>query len=367
MPQSGQFVNRPDVPPTYHGAFDYAELERLGLEPNQVLDFSVNSNPYGPSPTVRAVLAETPLERYPDREALALRRALGERLRLPSDRLVVGNGVAELLWLIAFAFLHPGQRVLIIGPTFGEYRRVSALMGAQIEQWTAKPETFAVHPAEVLERLRRTKPHLVFVCNPNNPTGLALRPEVVGAWAGAQPTTLFVVDEAYLNFVSRLASTLSLRGDNILVARSMTKDYALAGLRLGYLASHNPKLIEAVTRVRPAWNVSGPAQAAGLAALRDQDHLCQSLAALARAKSELVAGLTELGLPALPSATHYFLVCIGDASGFRLDLLRQGVLVRDCASFGLPNYVRIATRRPVENERLLAAIRRTPFITTGCR
>lgn len=345
------------ISPVAHGAPDYAELERLGLDPEGVLDFSVNSNPYGPSPAVREAVARVPLDCYPDREALALRRALAERLDVLPARIVVGNGTAELIWLVAFAFLQPMDRVLVAGPTFGEYCRAASLMGAQVQTWIARPEQeFATDPEEVEQRIRETRPRMVFVCNPNNPTGTIVPPEAMAAWAYAYPGTLFVIDEAYLAFAPGLKSALSLGADNILVLRSMTKDYALAGLRLGYAVGHGP-IIAALSRVRPAWNVNALAQAAGLAALGDEAHRRQSLQALAQAREELVTGMAELGLPPLPSATHFFLVRVEDGAAFRRTLLRQGILVRDCASFGLPAYVRIATRRPEENARLLEAIR----------
>jgi L-threonine-O-3-phosphate decarboxylase len=345
------------ISPVYHGALDYAELERLGLDPEGVLDFSVNSNPYGPSPAVREAVARVPLDRYPDRESRALRRALAERLDVAPARIMVGNGTAELIWLVAFAFLQPRDRVLVVGPTFGEYRRTAALMGAQVQMWIARPEQeFVADPEKVEQCLWETKPRMVFVCNPNNPTGTIMPPEVMAAWAYAHPGTLFVIDEAYLAFAPGLQSVLNAGADNILVLRSMTKDYALAGLRLGYAMSHVP-IIAALSRVRPAWNVNALAQAAGLAALGDEAYRQHSLQALAQSKEKLVAGLAELGLPPLPSATHFFLVHVGDGETFRQALLRQGILVRDCASFGLPAYVRIATRRPEENARLLEAIR----------
>jgi L-threonine-O-3-phosphate decarboxylase len=345
------------ISPVHHGALDYAELERLGLDPEGVLDFSVNSNAYGPSPAVREAVARVPLDRYPDREALALRRALAERLDMAPVRLVVGNGTAELIWLVAFAFLQPKDRVLVSGPTFGEYRRAASLMGAQVQMWIAGPEQeFVADPEEVEQRIREMRPRMVFVCNPNNPTGTVLPPEVMAAWAYTHPGALFVIDEAYLAFAPGLQSVLNAGADNILVLRSMTKDYALAGLRLGYAVGHVP-IIAALSRIRPAWNVNALAQAAGLAALGDEAHRQQSLQALARAKEELVAGLAELGLPPLPSTTHFFLVPVGNGATFRRALLRQGILVRDCVSFGLPAYVRIASRRPEENARLLEAIR----------
>jgi histidinol-phosphate aminotransferase len=350
---------RPEVAATssvYHGALDYAELEQLGLNPDEVLDFSVNSNPYGPSSAVRPLLTQVPVERYPDREALTLRRALADRMGVSPAQILVGNGTAELLWLVAVAFIRPGDQSLIIGPTFGEYRRVALLMGAKVETWTATRERgFAVEPEGIALRLHELEPRLVFVCNPNNPTGTVLSPEVIPAWAAAHPQTLFVVDEAYLAFAPGLRSALTASEDNILVLRSMTKDYALAGLRLGYAVGH-PSVIDALGHTRPAWNVNALAQAAGVAALGDQAHLRMSLDALIRAKAELVTALSDEGLAPLPSAVHFFLVQVGDGCAFRQALLSEGILVRDCASFGLPAYVRIATRRPEENARLVAAV-----------
>jgi len=344
------------VPPATHGALDYAELQSLKLDPGQVLDFSVNGNAFGASPRVGRALAGLPLERYPDREALALRSALSQRLGLSPEEVVVGNGAAELLWLVAMAFLQPGDRAVVIGPTFGEYARVAALMGAAVHTWTARPASgFQVVPDEVAALLRRVQPRLVFVCNPNNPTGVLLPAEALAGWAAQHPQALFVVDEAYAFFAPGLRSALALRAANVLVVRSMTKDYALAGLRLGYAAGARP-VITAISQVRPAWNVNAFAQAAGLAALADEAHQQACLSALLAAKAALVADLEKAGLAPLPSAVHFFLVPVGDAAAFRRALLRQGILVRDCTSFGLPAYVRIATRRPEENARLLAAV-----------
>lgn len=351
---------RPEVLATatdQHGSLDYVELEAMGVDPEQVLDFSVNSNPYGPSCQVRDALAGVPLDRYPDRESLALRRALSDRLGVPPVQIVVGNGVAELLWLTVMAFVGPEDRVLIIGPTFGEYRRASRLMGARVETWIASREQgFRVDPEAVQRTLCRLEPRLAFLCNPNNPTGTTLGPQVVADWAVAYPQTLFVVDEAYLAFAPGLSSALTLGAPNILVLRSMTKNHALAGLRLGYAAGPR-RLVETLARVRPPWNVNALAQAAGVAALKDRQHLRRTLDALRQARDHLVAGLRHCGLDPLPSAVHFFLVEVGDGAVFRRRLLLKGILVRDCASFGLPAYVRIATRRPAENARLLAVIR----------
>ncbi len=246
--------------------------------------------------------------------------------------------------------------MLIIGPTFGEYHRVSALMGADIRHWAASPPTFTPDPHAIAVSLRELQPEVIFICNPNNPTGQTIDPGQIAAWADQLPDSLFVVDESYLTFTPALASCLTLRANNLLVIRSMTKDYALAGLRLGYAASHNQSLIGALAAVRPAWNVSGLAQAAGLAAFLDDGYMQTCLHRLDQAKAELLAGLTGLGFQPVPSATHYFLLPVGLAADFRGKLLTHGLMVRDCASFGLPEYVRLATRTAAQNRQLLAAL-----------
>lgn len=345
------------TPPDAHGAPDYAELEALGLTPGQVLDFSVNSNPFGPSPAVRVALRDVPLDRYPDREALALRRAISAHLGLPVEQVAVGNGAAELLWLIALAYLRPGDPVLILTPTFGEYARAVSLMGGRVRTVAADAaDDFALDLGRVAAELDEWTPRLAFICNPNNPTGRLLPLSVLEAFATRHPATLFVVDEAYIAFAAGARSALGLELPNVLVLRSMTKDYGLAGLRLGYAAGPRA-VIDALRGVTIPWSVNALAQAAGVAALADGEHLSDSLRRVGQAHAELVEGLRGLDLCVVPSDTHYGLVEVGDGAAFRRALLAHRIQVRDCASFGLPAYVRIATRRPEENAQLLAAIR----------
>jgi L-threonine-O-3-phosphate decarboxylase len=351
---------RPEVagtPLDAHGALDYSELKRLGINPDEVIDFSVNSNPYGPSPHVRQVLEQVALDRYPDRDCLALRGALSERYRVPAAQIVCGNGTAELLWLVAFAFIRPGDRALILGPTFGEYARSAALAGAQVAEIRASAERdYVTDTAAVENSLRHGSARLVFICNPNNPTGTLIPSEIIANWARQRPATLFVVDEAYIQFCPDVESTVAANIPNLLAVRSMTKDYALAGLRLGY-AVGSREVIEALARVRPPWNVNAMALVAGLAALRDDEHLQTTLDRLLANREELIRGLKAVGLRPVPSGLHYFVVNVGDAADFRTRLLQHRVQVRDCASFGLPSHIRIAARRPEENARLLQAIR----------
>jgi histidinol-phosphate aminotransferase len=179
--------------------------------------------------------------------------------------------------------------------------------------------------------------------------------DTIAAWAAAAPRTLFIVDEAYLTFAGNAASVLTVQTDNMLVLRSMTKAYALAGMRLGYAVGH-PDILSALHKVCPPWSVNALAQAAGIAALNDTVHLTQSLRQLAQAKRDLLNHLQAAGHRPLPSATHFFLLRVGEAATCRQALLQRGLLVRDCTSFGLPAYIRIATRRPEDNARLLHAL-----------
>jgi len=346
------------IPAATHGALDYGELRDHQVTPAALIDFSENSNPFGPSPAVREALATVDPARYPDRDCLALRHLLAEQIGATEGEIVVGNGAAELLWLIAFAFLRSGDRVLILGPTFGEYARMAGLMGASITHWQAEQASqFAIDADVVAQQIAACAPKLIFLCNPNNPTGTLIDPEQIAQWARAMPQSLFVVDEAYLAFVAGLPSLYDWRLPNLLVVRSLTKEYALAGLRLGYVVGPS-SLVAGLTQARVPWSVNVAAQAAGVAALHDQRHLQESLAALQLAKNELVAGLQALGWQPFASHTHYFLLDVGNGAAFRQQLFNHGLLVRDCASFGLPTCVRIATRRPAENQSLLTYLQK---------
>ncbi len=364
-----------NTPPAHHGAFDYDELAQLGFSPDEVIDFSVNSNPYGPPPGVREAIAAVPLDRYPDRECIALRGKLAERHSVAMENIVVGNGTAELLMLVAMAFIRPGDKVLMVEPAFSEYARIASLTGANIQAYTTYPDQDFEIKFDALDRItHQTKPRVLIFSNPNNPSGMAYPSHSLMKIAQNCPDTLVISDEAYLPFIKShgLICELhyfitSLKSDvrrvmigdetvsNIISLRSMTKDYALAGLRLGY-AIGNPDVIEAVRRMCPAWNVNGLAQAAGIAALGQEDWLRHKVVQLSEHKTELIKGLCELGLNPLPSSVHYFLVNVGNGAAFRSKLLQHKIMVRDCASFGLSEYVRIATRTPEDNAKLLAAV-----------
>ncbi len=344
------------VPLVAHGGPDYGELRRLGWGLDDVLDFSANSNPFGAPPGVDTACRAVELGSYPDRECLRLRDAIASHHGCKPAQVVPGNGSAELIALLAWAFLRPGDRALVVGPTFGEYERACALSGAQVETFTASSATgFAPDVDELIARVASIRPALTFLCNPNNPTGHYLTMEEVSRVLDAHRSGILVLDEAYVPFAENAwSSTPLLATRRLAVLRSLTKDCALAGLRLGYLLA-DPSIASAVRGVQAPWSVNTYAQAAGPAALAQASFVRSTLARTRRAAQELRAALTAIGLDVRPSSTHFFLVRTGDGAATRAGLLERRILVRDCASFGLPEYVRVATRRPADNDRLVEA------------
>jgi histidinol-phosphate aminotransferase len=338
-----------------HGGLNYAELEGMDITPGEVLDFSVSSNPFGPPPGIGEAFSPSAIDRYPDREATELRRHLAGKLGITPQNIIAGNGSVELLRLAALAYFGSGDRVLIIEPTFGEYEVACRIAGSQpLKQWTGA-DGFKVR--EIVDLITQERPKGVFLCNPNNPTGQYLPRWDFQQILAACEDTLLVLDEAYIAFVDRAWSSLEMiQGGNLIILRSMTKDYALAGLRLGYAISH-PGVIEALRKVCPPWNVNAVAQRAGVLALEQEDYLEQCKIKLQQSKDFLMRGLTDLGLPPLSSEANFFLVEVGDAGKLRQQLLKRGILIRDCTSFGLPDYIRVAPRTMPEGQKLIAAIK----------
>jgi len=320
------------------------------------IDFSSNVNPYGPSPRVWDALRDVPIGRHPDPRATPLRHTLAERHGVDARQLIVGNGSIELIYHLAVAYLRENDRVLIVAPTFGEYAASAAMMGARIVEYRARPENdFAIDVDALVAQARAARPRLLFICNPNNPTGTYLTRGDIEKIVRACDSTLVVLDEAFVRFVADASDARALRCDNLLILRSLTKDYALTGLRVGY-ALASAAIIESLEKVQPPWSVNAFAQAATLAALDDEQHLRDSLAALARAKIALVSDLTRLGLRVVPSTTHFFLVQVEAAAELARQLRARKIVVRDGTSWGLPNFVRIATRTPEENAQLAQAL-----------
>ncbi|MCY3504652.1 MAG: histidinol-phosphate transaminase [Chloroflexi bacterium] len=343
---------------TVHGGLDEAELRDYGLLPQDVLDFSANINPLGPSPLVRQAAAAADLSSYPDRDSLAIREALAERLGVAIDHLLVGNGSTELIHLLARSRLRTGDCCLIFAPTFGEYEAAAAASGAEVHHLAAtEAHGFRWPIEEAVGTIRELQPALVFLCNPNNPTGLYLSRDAVEQLAAVSEHGLLLLDDAYASLADSPWDATPLLGNgNVAILRSMTKDHALAGVRLGYLVAQ-PEVIGGARALQHAWSVNAVAQAAGLAALRDDDHVAAARAVIREAKAYLCAELGALGLAVSPSATNFLLVKVGDGAGVRRALLRRGLAVRHCASFGLPEHIRLAVRVREDCARLVGALR----------
>ena len=340
-----------------HGGLDQAELQAAGLDPEEVLDFSVCSNPFKPPPGVRESFDTIAIDRYPDSEATEFRQCLSAKLGVTADNILAGSGAVEIIRLIALTYFGQGDPVLIVEPTFGEYRVACQIVGAcVINQWGKEAEGFAPRIEETVSLIRRHHPKGVFICNPNNPTGQYLSRGEVELILDACRDGLVILDEAYVTFTEESWSSMDLiYQGNAVIVRSMTKDYALAGLRLGYAVS-NEEVIKALRRVRPPWNVNAVAQKAGVIVLDNADYIEWCKREMRQVKQFLMGELCRIGFTVVPSKANFFLVKVTDAKGFHTALLKRGILVRDCTSFGLPGYVRIGPRTMPECQRLIDTI-----------
>jgi len=341
-----------------HGGPDYAELGAMGFSPDDILDFSVSSNPFSYPPSVKGALDDIAIDRYPDSESAEIKSLLAEQLGVSSKNIIVGSGSTEIIRLIALTYLGRGDSALILKPTFGEYEVACRIIGAEvIEQWGGEAASFAFDIDQTCALIDERRPKSVFICNPNNPTGGHLSRRDIKCVLEASPDGLVVLDEAYSAFTEgSWQSTALIPRGNIISVRSMTKDYALAGLRLGYALAHED-IINSLRRACPPWNVNAAAQKAGVLALKDGAYLKECEGKIREAKRFLVDGLRGIGFTVLPSTTNFFLVKVGSGKEFRSRLLKRGILVRDCASFGLPQYARIAVLTLSQCRRLIEALK----------
>ena len=358
-----------------HGGVKPSQLRALGLRPEDVLDFSASVSPIGPPDGVWDAIRQVDLGAYPDPACLELRESLSQTLTpfqgklVPVERILVGNGSTEIIHLLARVYLSDlgsdrEPSVFQLTPTYGEYTGACRQAGAVVSSFEATSNpSFCWDIVKAAQRIIQERPRLVFVCNPNNPTGVYLGLEEIEplAEAVADCGALLVIDEAYLSFVSGPWDSMGLPApDNVVLLRSMTKDYALTGLRLGYaIASEN--VIANLQAFQPDWSVNGLAQAAGLAALADTEYLPRARQAVDQAKSLLSDRLDRLSLTVHPSAANFLLVNVGDASVWHDKLMRLGLFVRDCTSFGLPEHIRIGIRSMADCQRLIEAMETVSF------
>jgi threonine-phosphate decarboxylase len=348
-----------------HGGNIYEMAQRYKLRTESIIDFSSNINPLGPSPRVlRALRSHLRwISRYPEVHAHGLVRDLARFHDLPEEAIVVGNGSTALIYRLPAALLP--KNVLVLHPTFSEYERAFGLGGCRIDL-VMRDAADAFRPPwrRLFEGLRRGY-SVVMLCNPNNPTGDVMPPAELTEFVeeAARLGTVVVVDEAFMDFHEDASLKHEvLRRGNLIVLRSMTKCFALAGLRLGFLAA-SPPLAKRVREADEPWAVSALAQIAGRESLKDRNYLRRTLALIAAERQYLLDGLSGIsGLTVYPSVANFLLLKITrpgwDAPRLQQGLIRHGILIRDCSSFpGLGGgYMRLAVRGRNDNSRLLRAL-----------
>lgn len=332
------------------------EVEReLGIA--GAIKLASNENPLGPSPLALRALRDalTESHRYPDGGGYYLKQALARRLELTPDHLILGNGCNELLELMARCFLLPGDEVVIADPAFIIYGMLAHLQGCTTVRVPLKAWT---HDLEAMAKAVTPKTKMVFIGNPNNPTGTAVEPTELTAFMDAIPDDVIaVIDEAYIEYVPTEMVPDSLRfvreGRPVIVLRTFSKIYGLAGVRVGY-GMAPPPMVELLERVRAPFNVNALAQCAALAALGDEAHLSNSRSVNEQGKAYLLEELHRLGLECPPSVANFLLVDLQqDGQAVADALLRIGVIVRPLGGATLKTHIRVTIGTPPENKRFI--------------
>jgi len=357
--------------PCIHGGEVLDAAGESGLKREEILDFSSSVNPLGPSKkaleAAKAAFNEIPA--YPDSNSSELRRAIGSRFSdIGGENVVVGNGSTELMYLFAEVFLKDGEKALIPVPTFGEYESAVRKTGETVKLLRLD-SNFNIDPDVFKSELASAK--IVFLCNPNNPTSMLIPNETLTGIieAALNRDVLVFLDEDFLEFVEN-ESTLSLiskikRYPNLFILRSFTKIFGLTGLRVGYGIA-NEEIINALSCAKIPWNVNCLAQAAAVAALKDEGHLAVTRDLIKKEKAWILAEFERFSsFKVYPADANFFFVDVRQSgltsTQLAKGLLHQGILIRDCASFrGLDQYyIRVAVKTHSENARLIEALKRT--------
>jgi histidinol-phosphate/aromatic aminotransferase/cobyric acid decarboxylase-like protein len=331
-----------------HGGVQPEELEALGLDPVDVLDLSANLNPLGAHSHVLLAARDADVRHYPSPDASPLRDAIARASGVDSAQVLVTPGATAALYLATRVLLAPGDRCAIWPPTFGEYTAAIEAAGGEPVEYRAGPPTFAM-------TLEVAPARAGIVCNPNNPTGVYFErgdvEDLVQRLEGA-----LIIDVAYDAFVEGAwdADGLVRAGLPVVVVHSMTKLHATPGLRVGY-AVGPAEVIQRMGALQPSWPVGSAELAAGEAMLAVDGPQRSALPGVTRVRTKLTGALKQASLEVVAGRANFILVRVGDAAGFRTRLLRRGFAVRDCTSFGLPEWVRIATPVEVAADRLVPA------------
>lgn len=338
------------------------ELERqYGVK--NAIKLASNENPWGPSPrAIAAITAALPtLHRYPDGSSYALTQALARHLHCAPEMLVLGNGSDEMLGLLVSACMEPGDEAISSFPSFLMYQKCVQVQGCRN---IVLPLKDMRHDLEAIARAATSRTRLVFLDNPNNPTGSLFPEAALLELCRALPdTALVVLDEAYRDFADPALQLDSVRlageqrqGAQIVALRTFSKAYGLAGLRLGY-GLMRPELAAMLHRVRHPFNVNSLAQVGVVAALADQEHYARTISGTRAGLACLQEAVNGLGCSCFPSQSNFFLVDVqGDANRLYEAMLHRGVITRSMSAYGFPNYLRITVGTEAENRRFLTAL-----------
>jgi histidinol-phosphate aminotransferase len=338
-----------------------AELAReLGLKPETIVKLASNENPLGIGPRTRAAIEASlgEIARYPDGNGFELKQALAERYGVDMASIVLGNGSNDVLELVASAFLGPGRAAVLAQHAFAVYPLATQARGARAIVVAAKNYG---HDLEAMARAVDDETYVVWVANPNNPTGTFARPAELEAFLRKVPERVMVVlDEAYNEYIPHEQRGDSVkwlkRHPNLVLTRTFSKAYGLAGLRVGF-ALAQPSVADVMNRVRQPFNVNSVALAAAAAALDDMEFVARSYAANLSGMRQLEEGARGLGLDFIPSSGNFLTIRVGKAAEVFKRLLRRGVIVRPVGGgYGLPEHLRVTVGTAAENDRFLAAL-----------
>lgn len=346
--------------PVYQPGRPIEEVAReLGRPPEDIIKLASNENPLGPSRRAVAAMrrALTQANLYPDGNAFYLKQKLAAKLGVTPANLILGNGSNEVLEFIGHALLSPGDEAVVSQYCFAVYPIVTALFGAKLVVVPAKNYG---HDLDAMRAAITPRTRAVFVANPNNPTGTAVSREELAHFVNAIPdTTALVLDEAYLEFLDEpldlLPEIRTGRKPNLILLRTFSKIYGLAGLRLGY-GIGPAEFIGQLERIRQPFNINAVAQAGALAALDDAAHAEKTRAANARGLKFYARAFRRLGRKFLPSSANFVLVQVGDGQRVFTEMQKLGVIVRPMGGYQLPEWVRISIGTRKENQRCLAAL-----------
>lgn len=348
--------------PVYQPGRPIEEVAReLGLPAQDVIKLASNENPLGPSPAGLAAMqkAISTLHLYPDGNAFYLKQKLGKKLGVEPANLILGNGSNEIIEFVGHALMGTGVDVVMSQYCFAVYPIVTRLFGANPIVVPAKNYG---HDLSAMLTAITPKTKVVFVANPNNPTGtLAPREEILKLVRDVPQNVLLVMDEAYIEFLDEPVDLISpiRRGEhpNLLLMRTFSKIYGLAGLRLGYGIAQ-PELIAALEKIRQPFNINSIAQAGALAALDDVEHVRKTRTNNAEGLKFFSESLRAAKLEFIPSAANFILVRVGDGQRVFDELQKCGVIVRPLGGYQLPEWIRISIGTPAENKRCLEALKK---------